>query len=101
MPTPRQYASHADRQAAYRQRCAGKQLMPRPAPPVPGYRRWDALLTHAESLLDRIADEMVAYADERSEAWQDSERGAWFSERLEAIEEMRALLHDLPPSPTR
>jgi hypothetical protein len=47
-------------------------------------------------LLSTILQEMAVYQAERSEAWQDSERGELFTEQAEALEEIHGLLHDLP-----
>lgn len=95
MPTPRQYATPAARQAAYLARCrnAATGLA---VPGCPGYRRWAKLLAHIRTLLETIKDEMAAYREERSEAWQESERGELFREQEEAVEDIRALLDDLP-----
>ena len=69
MPTRRQYATPAERQAAYRARRSAE--MP-PAgvslPPRPGYRRWAVLLTHIRRLLATLGEEMVAYREDRSAA---------------------------------
>jgi hypothetical protein len=47
-------------------------------------------------LLSTILQEMAVYQAERSEAWQDSERGELLTEQAEALEEIHGLLHDLP-----
>lgn len=98
MPTPRQYATAADRQAAYRARRRNAEAVAtgRAFPVRPGYRRWAVVLAHIRCLLDTIMDEMAAYREERTEAWHDSERGELFSEQEEALEEIRTLLNDLP-----
>lgn len=98
MPTPRQYATSANRQAAYRARRRQAEAITtgRVFPVRPGYRRWAVLLAHIRSLLDTIMDEMTAYREERTEAWHDSERGELFREQEEALEEIRTLLNDLP-----
>jgi hypothetical protein len=107
MPTPRRYPLAAARQAAYRARLArqrqpehsNQNLPPLPAvSPLPGYRRWHTLLHHARSLTQIVTREMQGYYHERSESWQDSERGEAFQERLAAAEEVEELL-DLWVSP--
>ena len=94
MPTPRQYVTNADRQAAYRAR--GRAHVPSGSvPPIPGARRWAVLLQQAQHGLDHVAEEMAAYWEERSERWQASERGEGFTERLELLEELRERLREL------
>jgi len=94
MPTPRKYASNAERQAAYRARRPSETAGT--PPPRPGYRRWGVMIRQAGTLLETITVEMEAYYEERSESWQDSERGENFTERLELIEEIVTLIRDLP-----
>jgi len=96
MPIMRQYATNAARQAAYRARCTGQTPSNVSAPMRPGYRRWGVLLGHMRELLSTILQEMAVYQAERSEAWQDSERGELLTEQAEALEEIHGLLHDLP-----
>ena len=95
MPTPKQYASPALRQQAYRARQQQARLVERqekglpPTPAIatlPGERRWQALLTQAQAALACVQTEMQDYYDARSEAWQDSERAETFTQRLEALE---------------
>src|SRR5580700_7926589 len=94
MPRPRTYASSAARQAAYRARCqkAGQDtLLQKGLPPLPriatlpGWARWKASLTAAHALLDQVSQEMQAYYADRSETWQESERGEEFTEYQEAV----------------
>jgi hypothetical protein len=110
MPTPRQYPSHAARQAAYRARCrlASTPSAERPIPPVPGYRRWGALLGQVHALVQQVCTEMTTYQAERSDAWQDSDRGEAFADRLAALEELqdqltelRAAAREMPPTDRR
>lgn len=103
MPTPRQYANQAERQAAYRRRQAeARKAPPGPGLPVlppiatrPGPARWGALTRQAARLLQVVEEEMDAYYEQRSEAWQDSERGESFRERLEAVQEAQLAVDDL------
>jgi hypothetical protein len=84
MPQPRQHASPAARQAAYRARCQnarriellGKGIPALPAiPTMPGWPRWSASLRLAQDLIARTQIEMEQYFDDRSEEWQEGERG--------------------------
>ena len=104
MPTPRRYASQAERQAAYRQRQAelrrkeqeAKGLPALPAiASIPGHARWQGLLRQAELLLRIVQEEMQEYYDGRSESWQEGERGEVFLERLQAVQEAHATIEDL------
>ncbi len=98
MPTPRKYANNAERQAAYRARCALQRLTTR-IPATPGYRRWEVMIGEARSLLERVTHEMERYYEERSERWQESERGEWFTETMESVDEIVTLILDLPSRP--
>jgi hypothetical protein len=91
MPTPRTYATAAQRQAAYRRRC--QERLPvgegRPRVPArPGRPRWEALCGQARSLLAQVAQEMELHCEDRSEAWQESDRGQAFTDTITAIEEI-------------
>src|SRR5216683_8357206 len=94
MPQQRQHADAAAKQRAYRARQAQArrdELQARglpPAPPIPTLRsraRWHALLDQARLSLARARDEMQAYYDDRSEAWQEGERAATLQERLDTL----------------
>lgn len=54
------------------------------------------MVGQAFTLLETITVEMEAYYEERTEGWQNSERGESFTERMESIEEVVTLLRDLP-----
>jgi len=96
MPTPRKYATNAERQAAYRARAAAAASVVLPvAPPVASFKRWNTLISQASMLLEGVAGEMTAYESARSDAWHDSERGERFMERLETLEECLELLRQL------
>jgi len=95
MPTPRKHKDPAARQAAWRARQAEARARERlekglpPAPPIPtmpGEARWRALLELAVNALQTAHDEMEEYAEDRTEAWQESERGEALRERIEALE---------------
>jgi hypothetical protein len=104
MPQPRQHESQAARQAAYRARqieqraeeLARKNLpaMPKIAA-MPGTARWKALVALAAESLQTVADEMKAYADERSEAWQESERAEEHQTKIEDIEQILQSLEEM------
>lgn len=101
MPQPRQYADHAARQRASRARQAQMRrdeqqergLPPEPAlSTLPSRARWQALITRAQLALETARDEMQAYADARSDAWQQSERAAALAEQ---IDQLSTVLDDL------
>ena len=103
MPQPRKYESRAQQQAAYRNRCASalrsqtqaKGLPALPAiPAMPGTARWRAAARMARELLTWVCDEMQAYADDRSEEWQESERAGELTDRLTGIEQIRDALDE-------
>ena len=104
MPTPRQYAIPAERQAAYRKRQAQarvKELQARGIPPLPGvatlpgWPRWNAIAQQILLLLLAMQEEMQGYYDDRSETWQESDRGDAMTERLQAVEEAVAAIEAL------
>ena len=53
------------------------------------------MVVQARTLLETITVEMDSYYEERTEVWQDSERGESFTERMESIEEIVTILRDL------
>jgi len=96
MPTIRKYHNAAEKQAAYRQRTlaaaasarAAHNLPPlSPVPTIPSYRRWNAMTANALELLSRVQDEMRTYADERSEAWQQTDNAEKLEEQMQALEQ--------------
>jgi hypothetical protein len=104
MPQPRRYVSAAARQAAYRARCqqarqvelAAKGLPSLPSlPTLPGWPRWKASFRAAQELLTDTLNEMQDYFDERSESWQESERGEQHQERLASVEAVLEAMEDL------
>jgi hypothetical protein len=97
MAQARIYESHAKRQAAYRLRSAQAiaiQLQAKGLPALPalsnvrGEARWNTLLAQAHWSLQTIASEMDDYSNDRSDSWQESERGEAFQERLEEIQRL-------------
>lgn len=104
MPTPRKYNNPAERKAAYRHRCrqalaalGERKGLPAsaPIPTIPSYPRWNAVLASARALLNMARDEMEVYTDERSEAWQDSERAQQMVDNITAIEEALSALDNI------
>lgn len=92
MPTRRKYSSDAERARAYRQRVKAqretelqaKGLPALPAlPTMPGTARWKALIERARLELQTAREEMELYHDERTEAWQESDRGEELREWIE------------------
>jgi uncharacterized membrane protein YgaE (UPF0421/DUF939 family) len=104
MPQPKKYDSHAQRQAAYhrrREEARQKQLQEKGLPALPvisniaGTTRWRQAIANAASLLELVDQEMEVYFDERSDAWQESERAELFQERIESIRDIRSMIDEL------
>jgi hypothetical protein len=107
MPQPKIHASPAARQAAYRVRCekerqaalAAKGLPMLPAiASRPGWSRWNASFAAAKELIASTLSEMQDYFDDRSESWQESERGDNHQERMASVDEVLEALSDLLPA---
>lgn len=100
MPTPKQYESAAARQKAFRERQkaarteAIAQGAPKAAavPTMPSKARWETLIQQARAAVDTCREEMQGYHDERSEQWQESEKGEQMQEKIDALEN---LLNDM------
>ena len=106
MPQPRQYPDTAAKQRAYRARQAqarrdeqqAKGLPPAaPIPTLPSRARWHALLGPGPTALETARDEIQAYHDDRSDAWQEGERAAALQEHLDALTQLLDDLDALPP----
>ena len=104
MPQPRKYATRAEQQLAYRQRCqqartaelSAKGLPPLPAiATLPGWPRWNASLKAAHERLACTLNEMQHYYADRSEDWQESERGEEHQERIDSLETVLDALSEL------
>lgn len=104
MPQPKIHTSDAKRQAAYRSRCkrarqierAAKGLPTLPAiPTMPGWPRWNASVNAAGELLNCTISEMQEYFNDRSETWQESERGAKHQEKIDAFQAVLDALDEL------
>lgn len=106
MPPQRKYATNAARQQAYRARCeqarqtklAAKGLPPLPAiATLPGWTRWNASFMAAHALIADSLSQMQDYFDDRSEVWQESDRGEEHQERIAAVEAALDALGELIP----
>jgi murein L,D-transpeptidase YcbB/YkuD len=106
MPQPRRYTDQAARQRAYRTcltqaRHQEQEVKGLPAAAalssLPSRARWQALLTQARHALQTAAEEMQAYYDDRSPAWQDGERAAALQEQLDALAQVLEDLDAVPP----
>jgi hypothetical protein len=95
MPTPRQHTDNAAKQRAYRKRQATARTaelqakgLPNtaPIPTMPSEARWTAATTHAYETLNTVLAERQAYYNERSEQWQESDKGDEFQRRIDALE---------------
>lgn len=104
MPQPRKHSDPAARQAAYRARCVKArqaQLQQRGLPPLPaiatlpGWARWRASFTAAHALVENTLDEMRDYFNDRSERWQESERGEEHQEKIGQVETALDALSEL------
>ncbi len=97
MPQTRTYNSNAERQRAYRERLKQAEengeendVLPdrSPIPNIPSEKRWRVILDSALQCLKTVDDEMDDYEGARSGAWQESERGQQFVERMVALNEI-------------
>ena len=104
MPTPKKYENAAARHAAYRKRQAEarrvellrKGLPTLPAiPAMPGTARWDKMLAEIAVMLRTVTEEREEYQEDRSEEWQESDKGETFVERTDALREIEDLLDAL------
>jgi len=104
MPQQRKHHTSAARQQAYRARCeqarqnamAAKGLPSLPAiATLPGWTRWNASFTAAHALVANSLHEMQEYFDDRSEGWQESERGEDHQEKIASVEAVLDALDEL------
>jgi hypothetical protein len=104
MPQPKLHASAAARQAAYRKRTnkalqavlAAKGLPPMPIiATMPGWQRWNASIGAAHELIATTLAEMQNYFDDRSETWQEGDRGQEHQERIGSVEAAMESLAEL------
>ncbi len=104
MPTPKQHETSLARQAAYRARQADARKNELAAkglpatPPIstlPSAARWNALQQSARASIETMRDEMECYYSDRSESWQDGERGVAFQEKIDSINDLLDSLDSL------
>lgn len=104
MPAPRKYENAVAKHAAYRKRQAEARRLELsrkglPALPViptmPGNSRWTKMLEEAGALLSMVVDEREAYHDDRTDEWQESDRGETFVEQTDAIRAIVEAIEDL------
>lgn len=104
MPRPKIHASAAARQAAFRVRreqarqavlaAKGLPALP-PIPSMPGWARWNASFASAQEMITRTLGEMQDYFEDRSESWQEGERGEEHQEKIALVEAALDALGDL------
>lgn len=108
MPTPQIHADRAAKQKAYRDRqkaAIAEQLAAKNLPTVsiiptmPSAARWKALHEQARRALQTMLDEMQAYRDERTDTWQESERGEAFTAMIDQAQEMIDTVEEFTPRP--
>ena len=108
MPTPKQYDSNAQRQKAFRDRKAQaikEQLAAKQFPNavavsnIPSMTRWKALHSNAQAALDAMQSEMQAYYDERSEQWQESDKGQHFRDLLDQLDQTKTSVEEITLEP--
>lgn len=62
---------------------------------MPGTARWGAMLALAVNALQTTRDEMEDYAGERSEEWQEGEKGEEHQARIDAIDDALGTLEEI------
>jgi hypothetical protein len=99
------FRTNAQRQAAYRKRCrqaTDDQIKAKGLPKLPtvdtiaGWDRWNKAMRQIETLTSQIQSEMESYYDDRSEQWQESDRGTDFQEKLEGLTEILDAVSEWP-----
>jgi hypothetical protein len=102
MARPRKHTGAAERQRAYRARVRSRRTTGMESSPAtssissrPSTARWSALISQARICLQTVQDEMQSYYDDRSDAWQEAERGLAFEERIVLVETAAQALEDL------
>jgi hypothetical protein len=100
----RKHPTNGARQAAYRVRQAAQrrqELADRglpsfpPLPTMPGTARWNAAIQRCMVLLTLICGEMSTYYDDRSQTWQESDRGENHQEQIEALNDLLVSLEEI------
>ena len=101
MARMRKYSTNGERQAAYRSDHGEAQLPPLylpalcPLSQVPSNSRWRMAVDLAARLLGTVAEEMQAYADERSDHWHEGQTAQRFLENLDGVNGLQANIDDL------
>ena len=104
MPQQRKYQTNSARQAAYRCRQvkSRKQELTDPRLPslpaissIPGRVRWNTVIRRCTDLLALVRDEATSYYEDRSEAWQEGDRGEAHAEKVERLTELVETLEDM------
>lgn len=104
LPQLRKYKTRSEQQAAYRLRVKRsleelvslKNLPSLPAvPTIPGTHRWRAMLASAQLMLETVAQEMIDYYEDRSQQWQESEKGDDFLMKHENLQECISQLQNI------
>jgi predicted phage tail protein len=62
---------------------------------MPGERRWSLMQKQARETLQAMHEEMQGYHEERTEDWQESEKGEALQARMDALESIIADLDAL------
>jgi hypothetical protein len=62
---------------------------------MPGWPRWNAAFAHAQELVADALREMQDYFEDRSESWQDGERGEEHQEKIASVEAVLEALSEL------
>jgi len=94
------YSTYAERLAAYRPQqddTNAKLYMPALAPlyTVPSKGRWRLAVDLAARLLQAVAEEMQAYSDQRSEAWNMGQTASRLHENIDLVTETLQHVDDL------
>src|SRR5438270_11247665 len=106
MPQPKKHQNHAEGQAAYRRRQEQTREVERTArglphlpaiPTLPGWPRWSVTFTLAHALIEGALREMQEYFDDRSDTWQEGERGLAHQEKITSAEAVLEALGELLP----
>jgi len=97
-PAARQKAWRT-RQAARMQELAQTRILPAVSSieTLPSRNRWTAQIQNAANALTAARDEMQAYFDSRSEAWQEGENAERMQETLDTLEELITQIEAVKP----
>jgi len=62
---------------------------------MPGWARWNASFASAQEMITQTLGEMQDYFEDRSESWQEGERGEEHQEKIVLVEAALDALGDL------